>query len=390
MKNVVYDIKVDKVYSTPKDEWKSIVQNAKFDKIEQILATKVGINNFLHISINFQTSVLLRDIILNSPFVSAWGRSTQVLNDTDSKFSVYRSIRSDIDNSKMIEKMEELLKTNHVQDNIRMIVPLGSLTNYAINTDIMTLVKLILVLDCVQQDLRDEATLIKKELEKIALEAFDITDEIIAKVSNSYKDDIKRDFNYLTKNLKDITGVDVISAPVTYSVVGQILRHRTILKNVDFDLDAVKQYTANYDFDAIETPDDIALLVKEITASANSLYETVQGSIYNLNMSGYQPNIQKMFNQRSCCINDTKQFKDIMPANAIPPCKCNVEKFGCYVSYVNESRLKNEEQTQIPCPIWAEAKGLSQWTNDKKYDYFYNNITSWNKWKKRIEKDKND
>jgi len=166
MDTVVYDIKVDKVYSTPKDVWKSIVQNAKFDKIEQILATKVGINNFLHISINFQTSVLLRDIILNSPFVSAWGRSTQVLNDTDSKFSVYRSIRSDIDNSKMIEKMEELLKTNHVQDNIRMIVPLGSLTNYAINTDIMTLVKLILVLDCVQQDLRDEATLIKKELEK--------------------------------------------------------------------------------------------------------------------------------------------------------------------------------------------------------------------------------
>ena len=84
MNTVSYDIKVEKVYSTPKDVWKNIVQNAKFDKIEQILATKVGINNFLHISINFQTSVLLRDIIVNSPFVSAWGRSTQVLNDTDS------------------------------------------------------------------------------------------------------------------------------------------------------------------------------------------------------------------------------------------------------------------------------------------------------------------
>ena len=255
MNTVSYDIKVEKVYSTPKDVWKNIVQNAKFDKIEQILATKVGINNFLHISINFQTSVLLRDIIVNSPFVSAWGRSTQVLNDTDSKFSVYRSVRSDIDNTVMIEKMEELLRTNHVQDNIRMIVPLGSITNFAINVDIMTLVKLIMTLDCVQQDLKTEALLIKAELEKIALESFDITHEIIESVSNSYKDDIKRDFNYLTKDLKVITGVDVISAPVTYSVVGQILRHRTILKNVDFNLDAVKQYTANYDFESIETPD---------------------------------------------------------------------------------------------------------------------------------------
>jgi hypothetical protein len=76
--------KVTAISLSDKDEWKKIIANAKFTEISQLLKTRVGINNFIHLILNFETSILLRDIIVNSPFVSAWGRSTQVLNKTDS------------------------------------------------------------------------------------------------------------------------------------------------------------------------------------------------------------------------------------------------------------------------------------------------------------------
>ena len=377
--------KVTAVSLSDKDEWKKIVANAKFTEIAQLLKTKVGINNFIHLSLNFETSLLLRDIIVNSPFVSAWGRSTQVLNKTDSAFSIYRpvdSIYSEYHKS-MISEMEILYKAGNVQDNIRMLVPLGSITNFAISIDIMTCVKLILVLDSVQGDLKEEARIIADQLFSILNTNYGITQETIDNVKESYLYDIDKDFQYMSKDLSKITGLDVVSAPVTYSVIGQILRHRTIFKNFNIDLVEARQLTAAYDYTFIETPTVISDLIKNITRNSNSMYTLLQGSIFTVNFSGFKPYVQKMFNQRSCCINDTKQFAGILPKNAIPPCKCNVEKFGCYVEYVNQSRLKNEELTQTPCPIWAESQGITKFTSNPKYDYFYNNIMSWKKWHQR-------
>ena len=380
--------KVMAISLSDRDEWKKIIANAKFTEISQLLKTKVGINNFIHLILNFETSILLRDIIVNSPFVSAWGRSTQVLNKTDSAFSVYRPVNSDYEeyHKDMIYEMEKLYKAGNIQDNIRMLVPLGSITNYAISIDIMTCVKLILVLDSVKDDLYEEAQTIADQLFNILIENYGLTHEIINSVSESYMYDIDKDFQYMSKDLSNITGLEVISAPVTYSVIGQIIRHRTVFKNFNIDLKEAKQNTANYDYSFIETPVEIGHLVKDITRNTSSIYQLLQGSILTVNFSGFLPYIKKMFNQRSCCINDTKQFAEIIPQTSIPPCKCNVAKFGCYVEYVNQSRLKNEELTQTPCPIWAESQGMSKYTDNPKYDFFYKNITSWQKWNERITK----
>lgn len=380
--------KVTAISLSERDEWKKIIANAKFTEISQLLKTKVGINNFIHLILNFETSILLRDIIVNSPFVSAWGRSTQVLNKTDSAFSVYQPVCSDYTeyHKDIIREMECLYKNGHIQDNIRMLVPLGSITNYAISIDIMTCVKLILVLDSVRGDLYVEAQNIANQLFNILAENYGLTRDIINSVTESYMYDIDKDFQYMSKDLSKITGLAVMSAPVTYSVIGQIIRHRTVFKNFNVDLTEAKTLTENYDYSFIETPHDISKIVKDITQNSSSLYQLMQGSILTVNFSGFSPYIQKMFNQRSCCINDTKQFAGIMPKNAIPPCKCNVGKFGCYVEYVNKSRLKNEELTQTPCPIWAESQGITKYTNNPKYDYFYKNITSWKKWNERTVK----
>jgi hypothetical protein len=370
------------------DDWKKIVANAKFTEINQLLMTKIGINNFINVALSFKTSILLRDIIVNSPYVSAWARSSQVLNASDSKFSVYQSSKDSFKdfNNQMISQMEILCSEGHLMDDIRMIIPLGSFTNYAINVDIMTLVKLILVLECIEDiELKAEADIIYNELKDIIFENFGITEEDIEKLRPSYLYDLEKDFQYCCKDLSKITGIKPLSFNVTYSVVGQILRHRTIYKNTDLNLKNIQELTSNYDYNFIETPPRISVIIKENNSNITSLYQLMQGSIINLSISGYKPAIQKMFNQRSCCINDTKQFAEILPKNAIPPCKCNVKKFGCYVDYVNNSRLKNEEQTQVPCPIWAENKGISDFTNNNKYEFFYNQINSWKKWKQKLE-----
>lgn len=380
--------KVTAVSLSDRDEWKTIIANAKFTEISQLLKTKVGINNFIHLILNFETSILLRDIIVNSPFVSAWGRSTQVLNKTDSAFSVYTPVCSDYIgyHKDIIHEMEYLYRHGHIQDNIRMLVPLGSITNYAISIDIMTCAKLIFVLNSVVGDLQLEAKQISQQLFNILSDNYGITDDILEDVKSSYMCDIDKDFQYMSNDLSKITGLDVTSWPVTYSVIGQIIRHRTVFKNFNIDLTEAKTLTQNYDYSFIETPYAISKIVKDITRNTSSLYQLLQGSILTINFSGFKPYVTKMFNQRSCCINDTKQFAGIMPKSAIPPCKCNVGKFGCYVEYVNNSRLKNEELTQTPCPIWAEAKGMSKYTNNPKYDYFYKNITSWKKWNERTVK----
>jgi hypothetical protein len=380
--------KVTAISLSDKDEWKKIIANAKFTEIAQLLKTKVGINNFIHLILNFETSILLRDIIVNSPFVSAWGRSTQVLNKTDSAFSIYRPVCSDYEeyHKDMICSMEKLYAAGHIQDNIRMLVPLGSITNYAISIDIMTCVKLILVLDQVDGELRHESQNIANQLFNIIEENYGITDGVIRNIMESYLYDIDKDFQYMSKDLSKITGLEVISAPVTYSVIGQIIRHRTVFKNFNIDLIEARQLTENYDYNFIETPIEISKMIKDITRNCNSVYQLLQGSILTVNFSGFVPYIKKMFNQRSCCINDTKQFAGIMQLDAIPPCKCNVQKFGCYVEYVNQSRLKNEELTQTPCPIWAESQGIRKYTDNPKYNYFYNNIKSWKKWHERITK----
>ena len=377
--------KVTAISLSERDEWKKIIANAKFTEISQLLKTKVGINNFIHLILNFETSILLRDIIVNSPFVSAWARSTQVLNKTDSAFSVYRPVRSEFTeyHKDMIATMEQLYKAGHIQDNIRMLIPLGSITNYAISIDIMTCVKLILVLDSVTGDLGDEAHAISDQLFSILSENYGITQEVIDGVKESYLYDIDKDFQYMSKDLSKITGLEVISAPVTYSVIGQIIRHRTVFKNFNIDLSESRILTHDYAYSFIETPDEISKIVKDITRNTCSVYGLLQGSILTVNFSGFKPYVTKMFNQRSCCINDTKQFAGIIPASSIPPCKCNVEKFGCYVEYVNQSRLKNEELTQTPCPIWSESQGITKFTSNPKYDYFYKNITSWKKWHQR-------
>ena len=73
-----------------KDLFNVIQSNAKFKSLNDIIKTKVGINNFYNFSITLKSSILFRDIVLNSQFVSAWARSTQVLNDNDSKYARYK------------------------------------------------------------------------------------------------------------------------------------------------------------------------------------------------------------------------------------------------------------------------------------------------------------
>lgn len=85
-----------KVLTKPKKDLFKVVQaNAKFKTLNDVLRTKVGINNFYNFSIAIESSIVMRDIILNSQFVSGWARSSQVLNKTDSKFAGYRFLTRD-------------------------------------------------------------------------------------------------------------------------------------------------------------------------------------------------------------------------------------------------------------------------------------------------------
>ena len=49
-----------------KDLYKKILSNAKFKSLSEVVRTKVGINNFYNFSIAVKSTIILRDIILNS------------------------------------------------------------------------------------------------------------------------------------------------------------------------------------------------------------------------------------------------------------------------------------------------------------------------------------
>lgn len=397
-----------------KDFFKSIVANAKFNSLQQVLNVRVGINNFANFSFICKSSLLMRDVVLNSPYVSAWARSTQVLNDTDSKYSIYRSAIDENDsyNLKLITQMEDLFKDNHTQDNIRCLVPLNSLTEYAFTCDIMTLVYMSFMLEKIvnsQSSLKPEAEVFFDYL----LEVFDSYNISLNDLRASYTDQLKYQFQSIGSNDKSLsllTGLESYYLNTTYSVVGQLFRHRTLYKK--FQHNSLSTQSNNYienllidskhltsieDYREIDLHPEVSELIKSNTKNANNIYQLLQGSIIPIELNGTPESIRKMLSQRSCCINDTAHFKHIFidfknrhPNSSIyPPCKNNVKKFGCYVGYVNESRVKGEEKTQVPCPIWSDIhlpEALAkQSRNNKKFEWYYNSLTSWKAWKNKIE-----
>ena len=111
---------------------------------------------------------------------------------------------------------------------------------------------------------------------------------------------------------------------------------------------------------------DIADGIVAFTADAKSVYDLCQGTIVPFVFSGTVGAIRKALSQRTCYINDSPQFKDAFDAfkknhpdmHLIPPCKLNTtETNSCYVGYVNESRRRGDEKTQICCQIYCKAKG---------------------------------
>ena len=80
-------LKFEVLTKSKKDLFKTVQSNAKFKTLSDVVRTKVGINNFYNFSIAIKSSIVMRDIIMNSGFVSGWARSSQVLNKTDSKFA---------------------------------------------------------------------------------------------------------------------------------------------------------------------------------------------------------------------------------------------------------------------------------------------------------------
>lgn len=55
------------VLSVPeKNTFKKIQSNAKFKTIADVLKVRVGINNFYNFSLAFKSTILFRDVVLNS------------------------------------------------------------------------------------------------------------------------------------------------------------------------------------------------------------------------------------------------------------------------------------------------------------------------------------
>lgn len=80
-----------------------------------------------------------------------------MLNSTDSKFAGYKFLsRSDEETQKWIKMMESLEAQGHSMDNMRSLIWLDSITDYAFNTDILHLVELAVVLDGVYMKLDDD------------------------------------------------------------------------------------------------------------------------------------------------------------------------------------------------------------------------------------------
>ena len=150
-------LKFEVLTKSKKDLFKTVQSNAKFKTLSDVVKTKVGINNFYNFSIAIKSSIVMRDIIMNSGFVSGWARSSQVLNKTDSKFAGYRFLTKDELRTKVwIQNMEHLQSKGHSQDNMRSLIYLDSVNDYAINLDLLHLLYLELVLDDMFQKILSE------------------------------------------------------------------------------------------------------------------------------------------------------------------------------------------------------------------------------------------
>ncbi len=390
------------VLTKPDKNLFNIIQsNAKFKSLNDIIKTKVGINNFYNFSITLKSSILFRDIVLNSQFVSGWARSTQVLNDNDSKYASYKFLtKSEKETNTWINMMENFQNDNHSQDNMRSLIYLDSINDYAISIDILHILYLALVLNDIKNNVIDEN--IKKEVSffldnfnNLLLE-YDIDFNNYSNMIN----DALRDFPVINASkevkLNDITMENVYKINATYSVVGQIWRHRTLVKKYSFnnytdELSAAKALTEHYNFDNINIHKDISNKIIELTLNANSFYDICQGSIIPFEFSGTTGAIYKMLCQRTCFINDSPQFQeafnqftnDFPNLRLLPPCKLNTTKTNnCYVGYVNESRLKGEELTQIPCPIWCKAnekfEAFEKSLEAEKTKWYLKEFNEWN------------
>lgn len=371
------------VLTKPKKDLFKIVQaNAKFKTLNDVLRTKVGINNFYNFSIAIESSIVMRDIILNSQFVSGWARSSQVLNNTDSKFAGYRFLTRTPEQTATWVKLMELLEfQGYTMDNMRSLIYLDSITNYAISIDILHLLYLTIVLDNIynnldetHDDLKDEVGFFLNKLNDLLYHEYDVDyGEFYPMLQDALRDfPVINADKYLS--VDDITGEYAYRINATYSVIGQIWRHRTLVKQYATKtytelVNETKILTANYDYSMIGMHKDISDGVREFTAIAKSVYDLCQGSIVPFAFSGTVGAVHKALSQRTCYINDSPQFKEAFDAfkanhptlKLLPPCKFNTTATNnCYVGYVNESRRRGEEKTQVPCPIYCKAKGYDE------------------------------
>lgn len=391
-----------KVLSRPdKELYKTIQSNAKFKSLDDIVRTKVGINNFYHFSIAFKSTILFRDIVLNCPFVSGWARSSQVLNNSDSKFDGYKFYHLDETGTKQhIDMLKSMENKNYSMDNIRCLIPLGTITDYAISIDLLTLVYLYNSLNITKSkfDITTNSQLMSEiDYFRIAIGA--LLDEYVTDIG-AYAN-MLNDANYAFNTIyspinafKDTTKEKCYKLDTTYSVVGQLFRHRTLYKRYNASdyhelLIESQAKTKDYDYNAIEVNPEITGLIKNETKNANNIYKLVQGSIIPILITGTTGAIYKALCQRACFINDTPQFEDVFRQFAAeheddnlsikPPCKFNGRT--CYVGYVNNSRLKGEEKTQIPCPVWCKANGYIEAYKDAlssdKTQWYIDNLDGW-------------
>ena len=387
-----------------KDLYKKILSNAKFKSLSEVVRTKVGINNFYNFSIAVKSTIILRDIILNSQFISGWARSSQVLNDNDSKFGRYCFLtRSPEENKAWIEMMEKFEAEGHSMDNMRSLIYLDSVGDYAFNIDILNMLYLTIILDSIYEnldtnDLKDEIAYFLSKfndlLKEYEIDYKEYYDMLPFAINNFPAINAK-----LNSNLYDITREKVYTINATYSVCGQLWRHRTLVKRYSSKsyaelVEQCKILTNRYNYFTIGMHAAIENAVKKITLEAKSVYDLCQGTIMPLEFSGTTGAIHKALSQRTCFINDSPQFKDafadfvkLHPENEfalLPPCKLNCTSSNkCYVSYVNESRRRGEEKTQVCCPIYAKSKGYEEDFKKSiaspKADWYINNLKYWDR-----------
>lgn len=218
-----------KVLTKPKKDLFKVVQaNAKFKTLNDVLRTKVGINNFYNFSIAIESTIVMRDIILNSQFVSGWARSSQVLNKTDSKFAGYRFLTRDKEETnKWIRIMESLEMQGHSMDNMRSLIYLDSITNYAISIDILHLLYITIILDSIynnldetHNDLKDEVGFFLYKFNDLLYHEYDID---YAEYENMLGDALC-DFPVINAERQipvgNITDEYMYGISATYSVIG--------------------------------------------------------------------------------------------------------------------------------------------------------------------------